>query len=174
MTVCMDELAEERVKILHELRLIGSGRHQRFARYGELMGLCLGTPLNYVTLIDRDYQHYLSNAGEPAKGTWLDDSGCQYLFPQDGMLEVVDGRHDPRMEKVAEANGLPCVAYYAGVGIKVNECVVGTICSVDLQPRAAMTEVQHRQLELIGEMVTRDLEVTYRINTGLGEIANTL
>ena len=112
-----------------------------FDRLAELVCDSLTVPVAMVSLIDDTRQFFKSCIGLPEplnsrRETELTHSICQYVVGDDSPLIIEDAREDPRAGTSLVVTHLGVVAY-AGMPLHADDGhPIGTLCAIDVRPRA--------------------------------------
>lgn len=128
-------------------------------------------PICVVSLVDEDSQHFVSRTGLDADGTPRSMSFCNHAMRQSGLMLVPDARLDPRFADNPLVTGKPHIRFYAGAPlVDTDGSQLGSLCVIDIAPRAALTPLQGQGLLLLAKQVMtflhdrrRDREVEARL-----------
>ena len=107
-------------------------------------------PMALITLVDKDPQWFKSKIGLTAQTVPRDWSVCTHtiLLSRGSILVVPDMRLDQRFATSPLVTDEPFLQFYAGAPIEApGGQNIGTICCVDLNPRADFSEHQSNQLK---------------------------
>ncbi|MFN7128840.1 MAG: ATP-binding protein [Brevundimonas sp.] len=120
--------------------------------------------IGLVNLIESDLVRVVGAEGFDASSICRWDSLCNHalLNPRD-LLWVSDARADPRFSAGRYVVDEPHIRFYVGVPLLVNDCMVGTLCVVDPEPRAFDAELAAR-LRLVGDACAAELAERHRTN----------
>jgi PAS domain S-box-containing protein len=105
-----------------------------------------GCSVSLVSLIDAKRQWFKANHGLDAKQTPREVAFCAHAILQTDLFEVTDARLDERFAHNPLVTGEPRVVFYAGVPLLVNGHAMGTLCTIDHQPRQ-LSEAQRGLLK---------------------------
>jgi len=121
--------------------------------------LC-GAPVALVTLMDGEQQHFLGRRGIDLAGTRRDHSFCQYALHDRVLLDVPDLAADPRFVNHPLVVNEPHVRSYAGMPmVAANGAMLGTVCVLDMEPRAApLTPFQRHGLAVLAKAAVGRLD----------------
>ncbi len=152
----------ERLRALHRTMLLDSPTEEGFDRLARLAARALDTPFATVTLLDRDRQFYKACVGMPeplatTRETPLDMSFCRHTVHLGEPLVIPDTREDPRVATMASVTEFGVLAY-AGVPLFVDGHAIGTICVMDLRPRA-WSPAEIAALRDLAASVTTEIEL---------------
>ena len=160
-----NEFADVEVRRLAMLQSLGLSPGQRDESLQALATLAAdlaGAPIGLVCLIDSARVSVV--AAEGFEGSQIDhrDSFCSHaLLEPDDALWVEDAQLDERFQTSRYVLGPPHARFYAGVPLKVNGEMVGTVCVLGSQARpcdAALIE----KLGLIGRACEAELSERHR------------
>lgn len=106
-------------------------------RITEVVSTALRAPVALVSIVDDRRQSFLSCVGLPpaiASGTPISHSFCQHVVDRDAPLIVGDAREDVLVADNPSVAELKVIAY-AGIPLRVDGHVVGSLCAIDHVPR---------------------------------------
>ncbi len=116
-------------------------------------------PVALVTMIDREYQHFLGRTGIDMAGTPADISFCMHAIAAGQMIEVPDTHLDPRFVANPLVTRDPFVRFYAGAPLRAHDgALLGTLCVLDTVPRAGLTPLQRQGLEVLARAAMARLD----------------
>lgn len=155
--------------------LLGARKDPAFERLAGLAAKLLDAPMALVTLIDGPHLHALGRVGPPdlAKPgrTPAKDTFCRHAVASGETLVVEDAREHELTKGLAVVKSGKALAY-AGVPLRLDGVVLGTLCVADSRPRAWKREeialLEDLALSVRTELETRaDLDARRRAETGL-------
>ncbi|WP_375404347.1 sensor histidine kinase [uncultured Sphingomonas sp.] len=112
----------------------------------------LGAPLATVTVMDDDYQHFLSAHGVDLPGSPRDLSFCTHFMDEPGVSVVPDATADPRFAANPYVTGGFALRFYAGAPLVTPEGeTLGSVCVYDTTAREGLTDVQRHGLEILAK-----------------------
>lgn len=157
-------LDERRLAVLGRTALLDTPPEAPFDRIARLAARMLGAPISTVTLIDSERQFYKACVGLPepirsVRETSLDLSFCKHTVALGTPLVIPDTLADARMATMASVVDLG-VRAYAGVPLIVDGAAIGTLCVMDLGPRAWTDEDVATLVDLAASVMT---EIALRI-----------
>ena len=143
----------ERLAELHATGLLDSASADTFDRITRLAQRTLEVPVATVSLLDEDFQHFLSPVG--MTGAWAEDgqapvseSFCQYAVAT-GEAMVVDDARSTRLIREDHPVLEHGVIAYAGQPLETSDGhVLGTLCVIDHEPR----RWSETEIELLAEL----------------------
>ena len=148
-----------RLNALRRLNILDTAPEQAFDCITSLARDLLGAPIALISLIDDDRQWFKSNHGLDSAETSRDVSFCAHAILKDGILLVPDTHQDERFARNPLVTGQPGIRFYAGVPLVTREGFkLGTLCVIDTQPRAGVSETQLRSLENLATLTMAQLE----------------
>lgn len=126
----------QRIERLKYYDILDAENEAQFDDITQLAAQILELPICQITLVDSDWQTFISNVGTDMRGNYRELSFCQYTIIQDDITEVSDATQDIRFctnPVVAEA---PKLRYYIGAPLIDDEgFAIGTLCGYDVKPR---------------------------------------
>jgi GAF domain-containing protein len=108
-----------------------------FDRVAQAAKALFGATAGMVTFVGADRQVFKGRAGLDITETPRDASFCGHCIAYRNLLWIDDTREDPRVADNAFVVGAPYVRFYAGAPVRdADGWLLGTVCVVDLTPRA--------------------------------------
>ncbi|RAL22435.1 hypothetical protein DL240_11350 [Lujinxingia litoralis] len=140
----------ERLKALHRYEILGSEEEAEFDRLVRLAAHLMRAPMALISLVDRDRQWFKARVGLEVEETGLDASFCKFAILERRVMVVPDASCDERFCGYASVVGTPKLRFYAGAPlISEGGHRLGTICVLDVRPRAGLGEEEEH---LLGEL----------------------
>lgn len=113
--------------------------------------LC-GAPIAMLSLVEEEYQRFLSRNGTDLEQTPRSMSFCAHAMHHHDVMEVPDAREDPRFVDNALVTGAPHIRFYAGAPLVSSEGVpLGALCVLGTEPREQLTRFQRDGLVLLAK-----------------------
>ncbi|MEJ7925370.1 PAS domain-containing protein [Sphingobium sp. AN641] len=117
------------------------------------------TPICLVSIVEAERQRFIARTGLEAQETPRSLSFCAHAMRGDDAFVIPDARLDPRFADNGLVTGPPHIRFYAGAPLISGEGVpLGALCVIDVEPRAALTPLQHQGLALLARQVVAQLE----------------
>jgi len=130
-----------RLDALHALHILDTSPEERFDRLTRLARRLFDVPIAVVSLVDANRQWFKSCIGMEASETPRDVSFCAHAILGDEILMVPDTLADERFRDNPLVTGEPNIRFYAGCPLMItNGGKAGTLCLIDLKPRALDAE----------------------------------
>ncbi|MFK7786615.1 MAG: ATP-binding protein [Crocinitomicaceae bacterium] len=149
--VLQNELA--RLEKLYSYNILDMQPEDRFDDLSKLAASILDVPICLITLMDSNWQVFISNVGTEMKGNHRELAFCRYCVVQENILEITDTTKDDRVSDNPLVVNDPKLRYYIGAPLIDEEgFIIGTVCGYDLQPRK-MSDFQRRALTQITSTV---------------------
>lgn len=143
----------ERLKALGQYAILGSLPEKEYDSITQLACYICGTPIAVVSLIDEESLWFKSSIGLDATETPRDSSFCQYTIMGDEVFEVKDALENETFSDNPFVTGKAKVRFYAGAPLQdENGFNLGSLCVIDMEPRALTTE-QKKALRLLANQV---------------------
>jgi len=144
---------QQRLKKLHDLRLLDTPIERRFESIVRLAKILLDVPIVAISLIDKDRQWFKACEGLIVNETPRQISFCGHTILGDDIFEVENALTDERFMDNPLVTGYPNIRYYAGCPIHVDSGeTLGTLCVIDKKPRK-LNDVQRDALYDLAAMV---------------------
>ncbi|MDG1332477.1 MAG: ATP-binding protein [Crocinitomicaceae bacterium] len=150
--VLQNELA--RLEKLYSYNILEMEPEDQFDDLNRLTASILDVPICLITLMDADWQVFISNVGTDI-GNHRELAFCQYCVVQENILEIKDATKDDRVSHNPLVANEPNIRYYVGAPLIDDEgFIIGTVCGYDVKPRE-MSEFQKTALKQITATVMR-------------------
>lgn len=148
----LDEYPENeqaRLNALRNLGLLDTPPSESFDRLTRLASSLLGAPVSTISLTDADRQWFKSRVGCELTEIPREQAPCSYAIQGEGVFEVCDLLLDPRFaDSPLTRSG---IRYYAGAPLVTRSGYgLGTLCIIDVKPRALKPEEARILLDLAG------------------------
>jgi len=142
-----DEAA--RLAALHRLGILDTPAEALLDTLARGAAAACGTPMAFVTLMDRDRQCIKAQAGTVGLSeTPRSEALCTTVLESLEYVEIPDTRVDPRTAARNCVRADPPFVFYAGAPLTTPDGhVVGTLCVVDHAPRAGLAPGQRVALQ---------------------------
>jgi len=173
-----DAVEEARLAALADLGILDTPPDPRLDRLAGLAARLFAAPFAYISFLDRDRQWFKAMVGFELAERAREASFCAHTIQPGGgsLLVVGDTLLDPRFSGNETVAGPPFLRFYAGAPLLANGHKVGTLCVMDVRPRAfsegdadllrALAATASDLLGLVAADAERDLhlrEVNHRI-----------
>jgi len=145
---------KRRLAMLHSFGLVAGQRDPSLDALAKMAASTAEVSVGLVSLVDTDHLLIAGAFGFEESVVDRNDSFCTHaLIEPDRTFWITDASSDPRFNDSRYVVGAPHVCFYAGVPLRVNEEIVGTISVVGPQPRG----IDDRLLALL-ELLGRTCE----------------
>jgi PAS domain S-box-containing protein len=134
-----------------------------FERLTALAADLFDVPMALVSLVDADRQWFKSKRGLAASHTPREWAFCAHAIAQEGnsVMVVEDAREDARFSANPLVIGDPNIRFYAGAVLTASDGEnLGTLCVLDVEPRARPNDVQLERLQKLARIVVDELELS--------------
>jgi len=132
---------EQRLAILHGLRILDTPREERFDRITRLAASIFNVPMALISLVDRERQWFKSTYGLDESETSREVSFCTHAVASERVLVAPDTFQDPRFADNPLVTKAPRIRFYAGCPIFAAANCIGTVCVLDNRPREVDTDM---------------------------------
>ncbi|MBE7367012.1 PAS domain-containing protein [Ramlibacter pallidus] len=154
----LQQREDSRVRALQRLGILDTPAEALLDSLARAASAACGTPYAMVNLLDRRRQWTKAQVGNLAPQLPLEESICTLVVAADATVEIPDLRADPRTTGKACVGDPANLAFYAGVPLRTPEGeAIGTLCVLDVQPRAGLTAAQRGTLEELARTVMQAL-----------------
>jgi diguanylate cyclase (GGDEF)-like protein len=127
----------ERLRALQKLDVLDTPADEAFDRITRLTRKLFDVPVAIVSFIDGHRQWYKSATGTETTEVPREQSFCRYVIADGAPVVVPDATEDSRFAENPYVLTNPGVRFYAGFPLQTKDGYnVGTLCLVDVKPRA--------------------------------------
>lgn len=150
----------DRLRTLQLYRILDTAVDKTFDDLARLAGAICETPINLISLVDKDRQWFKSRVGLPdATETPREFAFCAHAILGSDVMVVEDATADDRFKANPLVTGDPKIRFYAGAPLVVgNGSSLGTLCVIDRKPRK-LARAQLEALEVLRGAVVTQLEL---------------
>ena len=124
----------ERLRVLHELRILDTEVDPAFAAIARLAQRHAGWAIGAISLVAESVQWFPASVGLAARQIPRDVAFCAHTILGEQALEVADALRDERFADNPLVLGAPGIRAYAAVPVRVDGHRIGTVCAIDAQP----------------------------------------
>ncbi len=145
----MDE--DLRLKVLANFSAESLDGDSELTRIVQFAAKLFNAPMATVSLVGKEYQHFIARKGITKPQTARSTSFCAHAMLGSTVLEVLDATKDPRFADFSLVTGEEGVRYYVGAPLISREgAPLGALCVTDTKPRTEpMSEFQRDGLEVL-------------------------
>jgi diguanylate cyclase (GGDEF)-like protein/PAS domain S-box-containing protein len=149
----------ERLKALHDLRILDAEPQPGLDRICEMARDLFDVPIALVCLLDQNRQFYRAKRGIEIDGTPRELAFCNYTILGDEPLIVSDTSEDERFVSHPQVVGDPFIRFYAGAPLALKPGLhIGTLCIVDNKPRQ-LSAREHKLLRQLSDATVSELRL---------------
>ena len=149
----------QRLEALRSYRLDGPVPEAEFDHVVRLAVDIFDVPTALVSFVEEDQQFFKARVGFTACDTSRDVSFCAHALMSDDVLVIPDARADERFATNPLVTGHPFIRFYAGAPIVTPAGHrLGSVCIINTEPRAPLTEREQRVLQGLAKVVVDHLE----------------
>lgn len=150
---------EHRLRDLERFELIGGASDIHLDRLVELAQLIFAVPMVAISLVTNDRQWFLAEKGLNVRETPRGVAFCAHAIMGDQVMVVPNALEDERFRSNPLVVSEPQIRFYAGAPLRSGKGHnLGTLCVIDRRPMQP-TPVQIRELELLSQLVMRELDL---------------
>jgi PAS domain S-box-containing protein len=151
----------ERIRLLHELRILDTGQEPAFDAIARLACLSSACPVGGLSLIDSDRQWFKAIVGLPLRETPRRPALFEDALLSGAMTVVDDTLADRRLASHPLVIGGPLIRFYAAAPVSVDGHTIGIVCCIDHRPRP-LTPSQRHGLSDLAEITSQLLQTRLR------------
>ena len=158
------ENEEERLKALYQYQILDTLPEDDFDELTKLASEICGTPISFLTLVDRNRQWFKSRHGLELVEIPRELGHCSHtiLNPNEAMV-VEDVFKDERFFDNPALTGDPAAVFYAGIPLVNPEgFALGSLCVIDTEVRQ-LSDQQMSHLKIVANQVMKQLELRRKI-----------
>jgi signal transduction histidine kinase/DNA-binding response OmpR family regulator/HPt (histidine-containing phosphotransfer) domain-containing protein len=150
---------KERLRVLRELDILDSAAEASFDHIADHGRRTFKVPICLVTLVDANRQWFKACYGLDVNQTGRDAAFCAHAIMPGApeIFEVTDAAADERFANNPLVTGAPFIRYYAGAPLIMEGRKLGTLCVIDVVPRAPLTPLERETLITLASMVCDQL-----------------
>ena len=150
---------EDRLRDLDRFGVLGGSSDVHLERLVELARLIFAVPMAAISLVTADRQWFLAGKGLHITETPRGVAFCAHAIMGDQVMVVPNALEDERFRNNPLVTSQPQIRFYAGAPLRSSHGYnLGTLCVIDCRPMEP-TAAQIRQLELLSQLVMRELEL---------------
>jgi GAF domain-containing protein len=151
-----DDIA--RVAALHRLKILDTPPSVEFDQIAWSAKILFDAAAAFVSFVDSERQWYKARAGSDMVETDRRASLCSHCIAYRSPLWIENALEDPRVFDNPFVAGPPGLRFYAGAPLRdARGWMLGTVCVVDVQPRAYDANLE-RGLIALADMASTLLE----------------
>ncbi|MBB6428119.1 sensor histidine kinase [Sphingopyxis sp. JAI128] len=163
-----------RLDTLHEYRIMDTDAEPAFDRVTRMVADLFDVPIALISLVDDRRQWFKSAHGIDTREMPRAYSFCPYVIAEDAPVMVTDALSDPRSRENPLVIGDTHIRFYAGVPLRAyNGQILGSLCVLDREERAALTEGELARLEDFAGIIMAEADLR-RIGTERDDARRTL
>jgi len=151
----------ERVRLLHELRILDTGDEPAFDAIARLAAVHTGCPIGALSLVDTDREWFKAIVGLAIREAPRRNAFCAHAILSPDLTVVNDTLADPRFAGHPLVLGEPHIRFYAAAPVRVEGQPIGTVCCIDREPRS-LDEVARQGLHDLAELTSQLLQTRLR------------
>ncbi|RYC29779.1 GGDEF and EAL domain-containing protein [Lichenibacterium minor] len=149
----------QRLETLRSYRLDGPAPEAEFDHVVRLAADIFEVPTALVSFVEEDQQFFKARVGFDTCETSRDISFCAHALMSDDVLVIPDARAEERFASNPLVTGHPFIRFYAGAPIITPSGQrLGSVCVIDTEPRAPLTDREQRILRGLAKVVVDHLE----------------
>lgn len=149
----------KRLKALKDYRILDTSAEKEFDELVQLAAQVCKVPISLISLIDSDRQWFKAKVGLEVNETPRDLAFCAHAIHSDDMLIIKDAQEDERFSGNPLVKLDPKIRFYAGKPlVNPDGYRLGTLCTIDVEPREFSQEQQFA-LETLAKQVVKLLDL---------------
>lgn len=144
----------QRLARIRELCLLDQMPDTVFDRIVQLAAHHFEVPIALVSIVDEGRQWFCARVGLDAQETPRRDSFCAHALHDPDLFQVGNALQDPRFHDNPLVVGAPGIRFYAGMPLVTDDgLALGTLCLIDIKPRAPLDDRQTATLAMLARLV---------------------
>lgn len=149
----------KRLASLYRYNVLDTPSEESFDRITRLAKHVMQAPITLISLVDEHRQWFKSKQGLDVCETARDISFCTHAIQDEKPFIIPDALADDRFRENPLVTGEPHIRFYLGIPLKISDgSCIGTLCTIDRQPRTASKE-QIAALYDLARLVVEQLEL---------------
>ena len=150
----------KRLRLLAGYRVAGTPPEPEYDRFADLAAKLFNVPVALITFVDKEKVWLKARSGLELSELSRGDAFCAHTILADDVFVIPDTRSDPRFAENPFVVGPPHARFYAGAPLvaEPGSSAIGTLCLLDVAPRAPLTDHERRALADLASMVLDRLE----------------
>lgn len=153
---------DARMEELRRYQILDSWPAPGFDNITSLVCKLLDVPISLVSLVDENRQWFKSACGIDAQETPRDMAFCSHAIWNNEPLVILDTHEDDRFCGNPLVTGEPYIRFYAGAPlITSNGYRLGTLCAIDMNPHAGLSDKDVATLQHLSEVIVDEIELHY-------------
>ncbi|WP_332908756.1 GAF domain-containing protein [Sphingomonas mollis] len=149
-----------RLATLDAYRLLDTPPERQFDAIVRAAAESSGAPISTITLVDGSRQWFKAKLGLEHDGDPIADSICAHAMHSDEVFVVNDASQDDRFRHMAGVASTPGIRFYAGAPLRASDGArLGTLCIIDVEPRAGLEDEERRMLETLARRTMAAFEL---------------
>ncbi|MBD2108620.1 GAF domain-containing protein [Nodosilinea sp. FACHB-13] len=149
-----------RLEALRRYNILDTPPEATFDRITNLAARLFGMPIALISLIDESRGWFKSAHGFDIQEVQRNDTICSLALLSNEVLVIADTRQDERLACNPFVQSEPGLRFYAGAPLITEDgFVLGTLCLLDTQPHAPLTDEQQTVLSNLAALVIDELEL---------------
>lgn len=162
---------EERLRVLHKLKILDTADEQQFDHICEVAQYTFNVPTVVISLVDNDRQWFKSHLGLDACSTERKIAFCNYAVLGSEVFEVCDASKDERFMNNPLVTGDLHLRYYCGAPIIAYRQAIGSFCLIDYEPRAPLSDKGKKTLSYLADMVSELIQARHELKLSIANLA---
>ncbi len=147
-----------RLEALRQYQILDTSPEEAFDALTRLAANICETPVAFITLVDATRQWFKSKVGADITQAPLDVGFCPLVVQKQDILIIPDTFADQQFAVNPIVTTNPHVRFYAGVPLKIQGQILGTLCVIDYVPRE-LSQKQIDALQVLSSQVITQLEL---------------
>ena len=151
----------ERMRLLHELRILDTGDEPAFDAIARMVCLLSGCPIGALSLVDTERQWFKAIVGLKIRETPRRHSLCAHAILRSDITVVEDTLTDPELASHPLVVDGPRIRFYAAAPVSVDGQPIGTVCCIADAPRS-LSDAARQGLRDLAELTSQLLQTRLR------------
>ena len=149
----------ERIEALQALKILDTPREAAFDRITRIAASVMRVQTAFVSLVDTDRQWFKSCHGIDIASSPREIAFCAHAILKTEALVILDATKGPRFADNPFVTGEAGLRFYCGMPLTTRDGFrIGTLCVIDGEPRAEVTESELGAMRDLADMTMEAIE----------------
>lgn len=159
----VDALEERRLAELDSYGILDTPRDPAFDNIAELVAMACNAPMASITFVGREHLFFKSEKGVGVRETPRGNTFCDFAIREDELFVVPDALEHPVLKDHPMVTSGRLRFYAAAILKSASGAPIGTLCAMDSQARAGLSDKEVFALKALRDQVQTQLELHHTL-----------